>query len=283
MLHPCILFFRRLSHRIIRPRSVSGVAPRTVARRSREVGSAQAGRRMRQLGPGCDEGPGQLPAPVTLHTVVRTGRAACRWKRRDGTYVVGSCSAAGPARRARILPSGGPTAQRRGHGAVCLRELSSANLTGAIIPALMHRIPSELRSYACLGESSTRMGDLLGSPCVAPLHPFFSPLVPSDYETAFRFGRRSPHRRAKVPRSRIRVSGPPYAPARAWLRRRSGPTSGARNIAHRRPDGTCSMSLKRRDGTYVEGSCYDAGPSHRARILSSGWPTVQHWVTAPCG
>ena len=41
-------------------------------------------------------------------------------------------------------------------------------MTGAIIPALMHLIPSELRSYACLGESSTRMGDLLGSPRVAP-------------------------------------------------------------------------------------------------------------------
>ena len=40
---------------------------------------------------------------------------------------------------------------------------------GAIIPALMHRIPSELRSYACLGESTTRMGDPLGSPCVASL------------------------------------------------------------------------------------------------------------------
>ena len=40
---------------------------------------------------------------------------------------------------------------------------------GAIIPALMHRIPSELRSQACSGESSTRMGDLLGSPRVAPL------------------------------------------------------------------------------------------------------------------
>ncbi|MED6178790.1 hypothetical protein PIB30_110930 [Stylosanthes scabra] len=45
----------------------------------------------------------------------------------------------------------------------------------------MHRIPSELRSEACLGESSTRMGDLLGSPRVAPLFrclffcPFFRP------------------------------------------------------------------------------------------------------------
>ncbi|KAK8705018.1 hypothetical protein V6N13_048629 [Hibiscus sabdariffa] len=42
-------------------------------------------------------------------------------------------------------------------------------ITRAIIPAQMHRIPSELRSLACLGESSTRMGDLLGSPRVAPL------------------------------------------------------------------------------------------------------------------
>ncbi|KAH0729770.1 hypothetical protein KY289_000958 [Solanum tuberosum] len=33
----------------------------------------------------------------------------------------------------------------------------------AIIPALTHRIPSELRSQACLGESSTRMGDPMGS------------------------------------------------------------------------------------------------------------------------
>ncbi|KAK8540324.1 hypothetical protein V6N12_046611 [Hibiscus sabdariffa] len=42
-------------------------------------------------------------------------------------------------------------------------------IMGAIIPALMHQIPSELRSEACLGESSTRMGDLLGSPRVATL------------------------------------------------------------------------------------------------------------------
>ena len=37
-------------------------------------------------------------------------------------------------------------------------------LMGATIPALLHRIPSELRSEACLGENSTEMGDLLGSP-----------------------------------------------------------------------------------------------------------------------
>ena len=36
------------------------------------------------------------------------------------------------------------------------------------MPSLMHRIPSELRRLTCLGESSTRMGDLLGSSLVAP-------------------------------------------------------------------------------------------------------------------
>ncbi|KAF1885776.1 hypothetical protein Lal_00008516 [Lupinus albus] len=40
-----------------------------------------------------------------------------------------------------------------------LRILIARTHAGAIIPALMHRIPSELR----------RMGDLLGSPRVAPL------------------------------------------------------------------------------------------------------------------
>src|SRR3954470_5516172 len=65
-----------------------------------------------------------------------------------------------------------------------INRKSSLPFSGAIIPALKHRIPSELRSYACLGVSSTRMGDLLGSPRVAPLlfaalvetallHPFF--------------------------------------------------------------------------------------------------------------
>ena len=48
-----------------------------------------------------------------------------------------------------------------------LRGLRHKNMTGAIIPALMHRIPSKLRSEACLGGSSTTMGDLLRSPCVA--------------------------------------------------------------------------------------------------------------------
>ena len=56
-------------------------------------------------------------------------------------------------------------------------------MAGAIIPALMYRIPSKLRNKAFLGESSTRMGDLLGRPRVAPLflglagHHFGLPLV----------------------------------------------------------------------------------------------------------
>ena len=51
-----------------------------------------------------------------------------------------------------------------------LRGLRHKNKTGAIISALMNRIPSELRSSVFLGESSTRMGDLLGkSSCCTPL------------------------------------------------------------------------------------------------------------------
>ena len=42
-------------------------------------------------------------------------------------------------------------------------------LVGAIIPTLMHRNPSELYSYACFDESSTRKGDLWEVP---ELHPF---------------------------------------------------------------------------------------------------------------
>ena len=42
-------------------------------------------------------------------------------------------------------------------------------LIGAIKPTLMHWIPSELYSYACFDESSTRMGDLEEVP---ELHPF---------------------------------------------------------------------------------------------------------------
>ena len=39
-----------------------------------------------------------------------------------------------------------------------------------IIQSLLHRIPLELRNKAFLGESSTRMGDLPGSPRVAFLN-----------------------------------------------------------------------------------------------------------------
>ena len=39
---------------------------------------------------------------------------------------------------------------------------------GTIIPGLLYRIPSELRSQAPVGENSTEMGDLSGSPRVVP-------------------------------------------------------------------------------------------------------------------
>ena len=58
-------------------------------------------------------------------------------------------------------------------------------LTGAIIPALMHRIPSELRRQTCLGESSIRMGDLLGGPRVAPFLFASSPTRPSPLFLSF--------------------------------------------------------------------------------------------------
>src|SRR5436853_292875 len=47
----------------------------------------------------------------------------------------------------------------------------------AIIPARNHRIPLELRSKTCLGESSTRMGDLLGSPRVASLFLWYFSII----------------------------------------------------------------------------------------------------------
>ena len=51
----------------------------------------------------------------------------------------------------------------------------------------MHRIPSELRSQACSGESSTGMGDPLGSPRVAPLfYRFFvTAILFKDLASAF--------------------------------------------------------------------------------------------------
>ena len=69
----------------------------------------------------------------------------------------------------RRLLVGPATVSRSGleRESLALSEMFSQKLAGATIPALMQRIPSELRSLACLGESSTRMGDLLGSPRVA--------------------------------------------------------------------------------------------------------------------
>ena len=55
----------------------------------------------------------------------------------------------------------------------CLKGLGRNNMVASIIPTPTHRIPSEPHSEAFLGESSTRMGDLLGSPRVAPHLPFF--------------------------------------------------------------------------------------------------------------
>ena len=54
-----------------------------------------------------------------------------------------------------------------------LKLWASHDMLDAIISALMHRIPSEFRSQACLGNSSTKLGDHLRSPRVAPLFYFF--------------------------------------------------------------------------------------------------------------
>ena len=89
------------------------------------------------------------PARMLMHTLVRVPVAV-------------------PTGRACVGDSGR-------HG---LYAFSAHSVMGAIIPALMHRIPSELRSQACLGESSTKMGDLLGSPRVAPLFLSFQSVNP---------------------------------------------------------------------------------------------------------
>src|SRR4051812_1157253 len=47
-------------------------------------------------------------------------------------------------------------------------------MSDSIIPALKHRFPSHALTNSCLGESSTRMGDLLGSPRVAFLFFFIA-------------------------------------------------------------------------------------------------------------
>ncbi|KAK9192584.1 hypothetical protein WN944_003277 [Citrus x changshan-huyou] len=99
---------------------------------------------------------------------------------------------------------------------------------GATIPALMHRIPSELRSQACLGESSTKMGDLLGSPRVAPLLLSFQPVNPLFAADPFTFacvsGFRSRARGLRAARTR---RGAGKGPRRAEL-------CGGRNSAVKR-------------------------------------------------
>ena len=62
---------------------------------------------------------------------------------------------------------------------------------GTIIPGLLRRIPSELRSYAPMGENSTTLGDQVGSPRVVPiLRPArdFS-LYLFDFTTLYEHGR----------------------------------------------------------------------------------------------
>ena len=59
-------------------------------------------------------------------------------------------------------------------------------ILGAIIPALVNRIPSELYSEACLGESSTKLGDHLGSPRVTPLF-YFLFLISYSFCSLFQF------------------------------------------------------------------------------------------------
>ncbi|KAL9411441.1 hypothetical protein AB3S75_045104 [Citrus x aurantiifolia] len=95
------------------------------------------------------------------------GPAGGRGKRRGGT----NCAAAEPG-------------QDWGHG---LSRFAVHMVMGATIPALMHQIPYELRSLACLGDSSTKMGDLLGSLRVAPLLLSFKPVNPLFAADAFTF------------------------------------------------------------------------------------------------
>src|SRR4051812_42354378 len=55
------------------------------------------------------------------------------------------------------------------HGGASIRQNHVHNMSDAIIPALKHRTEEGRVGKECLGESSTRMGDILGSPCVASL------------------------------------------------------------------------------------------------------------------
>ncbi|KAL9411429.1 hypothetical protein AB3S75_045093 [Citrus x aurantiifolia] len=95
------------------------------------------------------------------------GPAGGRGKGRGGT----NCAAAEPG-------------QDGGH---VLSRFAVHMVMGSTLPVLMHRIPSELRSYVCLGESSTKMGDLLGSHRVAPLLLSFQPVNPLFAADPFTF------------------------------------------------------------------------------------------------
>ncbi|KAL9426991.1 hypothetical protein AB3S75_033720 [Citrus x aurantiifolia] len=77
----------------------------------------------------------------------------------------------------------------------------------------MHRIPSELRSEACLGESSTKMGDLLGSSRVAPLLVSFQPVNPLFAADPFTFACVSGFR--SLARGLLGSSDPPGSGERA--------------------------------------------------------------------
>ena len=67
-------------------------------------------RRSARTGCGFVRPPGNVPEAITLRTVVRTGRAACRWKRHDGPF---SGAAAAPLDRPRTLNNRHRKVQRR--------------------------------------------------------------------------------------------------------------------------------------------------------------------------
>ncbi|KAF7834417.1 hypothetical protein G2W53_009276 [Senna tora] len=54
-----------------------------------------------------------------------------------------------------------------------IRGMYTRDMTGAIIPALMHRSHQNSEVKRAWARVVTRMGDLLGSPRVAPLFVFF--------------------------------------------------------------------------------------------------------------
>ena len=82
------------------------------------------------------------------------------------------------------------------------RGLRYEKMAGEVMAALMHRIQSELLIEACLGGSSTRMGDLMGSPRFAPplfLDVFGSYGVPFRPSNCCPNGFDRPHRHRRQP------------------------------------------------------------------------------------